>query len=82
MTIIKPMKDGPLVAQGIPNLRILLEQTLNQKSPPLVCAAADSRKTNRFVMDHIPRRVSARIMAMQRFEIRQFSTRARLKARV
>ena len=78
MTIIKPMKNGTLVAQG----RTLLGQMLNQKSPPLACAAADSRKTNRFVMDHIARRDSVRTITMQRFAIRQFSTQARLKAKV
>jgi hypothetical protein len=45
MTIIKPMKEGPLVAQVTPNLKDPVGKMSNQKSRPLACAAADSPKT-------------------------------------
>ena len=82
MTIIKPMKDGPLVAQGIPNLKDPVGTDVKPEKPAFGLYRFGQSKTNRFVMDHIPPRGSARIMAMQSFEIRQFSTRARLQARV
>ena len=53
ITIIKPMKDGPLVAKGIPNLQDPVGTDVKPEKPAFgLCRCGQSKKTNPFDGTH------------------------------